>query len=76
MRVEVAQDDDAIFCTVWVSFFIYFDFGDSHGWKGVSDDRAEDLILFLGDVFPRLCSFMQAEVFFQVRFVPNNFVIF
>ena len=64
--VQVSQDNDAIFCSVWVAFLIYFNFRDSHGRKGILDAGTKDLILVFSNIFPRLCGFVKTEVFFEI----------
>ena len=71
MQVEVAEDYDAIFRTVWVAFFVFFDFRNGHGGKSVADNGTEDLVFGFSDIFPSLGCLMKAEVFLKIGFVPN-----
>ncbi len=74
VAVEIAENDDTIFATLWVAVFIFLDLGDCHGWEGFAGDVTEATIFVFGDDLPCV-EFKEAIDFFEVGVIPEFAIV-
>jgi hypothetical protein len=72
--IEVAKDDEAIFESDGIAFFIFLEGGDGHGREGIADDWTNKFVLVFGEDIPGV-EIAKAEDFLLVGGIPIYSII-